>query len=491
MRTLHRCGAAWLGAGAFSVCAWALTGCHAPQSYDPATLPIFLREETTNRVPNVVLGDIVPAASPQERTPAVTLAVAVQACVRSNLRVRAGVEKVQLARADFITDSTIPNPQLFADAQLLPLQQSNLENQTGPTQYDAILTVPVDWWLFGKRVAAMEAARLNVDVASAGFADLIRRQVLDTVVAFYDVLETRELAKLAEETTQEFQRIRDITEKQVKLGGAGAIVLDRAKLALYDAERDARLRREAVAAAKAKLRPLIGRSAAEEDFEVDGALAVNAVAPAPTLSEALALAEQHRPDLASDRFSVSQSQAAIEREKRKARPLVSLSPGYTYQDQRRVNGFRNASLLDIGVTMSLPTTDRNQGGIAKAEAAFRERQLLLQADLADVRAEVETALAAYRRVTENLQRETAGSLETAMSLRDKTEAAYKVGGRDLLDVIDAQRAYRERVQASVTNQADYWRALYRLNASVGLRAFTPTGPLPLPPAQLPEMKKAP
>ena len=100
-------------------------------------------------------------------------------------------------------------------------------------------------------------------------------------------------------------------------------------------------------------------------------------------------------------------------------------------------------------------------------------------------------------MTENLQRESTGSLETAKSLRDKTEAAYKAGGRKLLDVIDAQRAYRDRVQASVTNQADYWRTLYRLNAAVGLRAFTPAGPPPrplppaLPPELLPELTKAP
>ncbi len=457
-------------------------------SYDPATLPIFLREESTNRVPNVTLGDIAPPQAQSDRAPAVTLAIAVQSCVRNNLRVRAGVEKVQLARADLITDSTIPNPQLFADAQLLPLQRANIDNQAGPPQYDAILTVPIDWWLFGKRVAAIEAARLNVDVASAGFANLIRRQVVDTVVAFYDVLENRELVKLAEDTVQDFQRIKDITEKQVKLGGAGSIELDRAQLALLDSQRDARLRHESLAAAKAKLRPLIGRSAAEEDFEVDGSLDVNAIAPPPTLPEALALAEQHRPDLTSDRFSVTQSQAAIERERRKGKPQVSISPGYSFQDQRRITGFRNASLFDIGVTMTLPTTDRNQGGVARAEATFRESQLLLQADLADVRAEVETSLAAYLRVTENMQRESAGALTTAQSLRGKTEAAYKAGGRKLLDVIDAQRAYRERVQASVTSRADYWRSLYRLNASVGLRAFAPAGPPPLPPAQLPELK---
>ena len=79
-------------------------------NYDPATLPVFLREETTNRVPNVVLGDITPTQVQFDRTPSVTLAIAVQACVRNNLRVRAGAtHREASARSTSSTASTSPS----------------------------------------------------------------------------------------------------------------------------------------------------------------------------------------------------------------------------------------------------------------------------------------------------------------------------------------------------------------------------------------------
>src|SRR5262249_49987336 len=155
-------------------------------------------------------------------------------------------EKVQQARADYLTASLIPNPQLIADSinNWLPGAHpfNPRDRQGGPPQADINVNFPVDWCLFGKRVAAMEAARLGVDVAAADFADLVRQRVADTVQAYYDVLQARELLDLARQDLKDLQRIAGITEKQVKIGGAGEIEVDRARLALYDSQREVRNR---------------------------------------------------------------------------------------------------------------------------------------------------------------------------------------------------------------------------------------------------------
>src|SRR5262245_5734614 len=93
-------------------------GCH-PVSYDPAGLPVFLREDQTSFVPppGCDSGVVRP-----EQKPELSLPDAIEATVFSNLRIQAGREKVQQARADLITDSLIPNAQLLIDGQLLPLQ---------------------------------------------------------------------------------------------------------------------------------------------------------------------------------------------------------------------------------------------------------------------------------------------------------------------------------------------------------------------------------
>ena len=89
--------------------------------------------------------------------------MAIELCVNNNFRVQAGAERIRMAEANLITSALIPNPSLFADCQLIPLQRADINNQLGPPQWDTLVSVPVDWLLFGKRVAAMRAARLGID----------------------------------------------------------------------------------------------------------------------------------------------------------------------------------------------------------------------------------------------------------------------------------------------------------------------------------------
>ena len=60
-------------------------------------------------------------------------------------------------------------------------------------------------------------------------------------------------------------------------------------------------------------------NAADADFEVVGTLGVKAMISVPDLRAALALAEQHRPDLIADRSAIAQS-AAVHLEQRRAKP---------------------------------------------------------------------------------------------------------------------------------------------------------------------------
>jgi cobalt-zinc-cadmium efflux system outer membrane protein len=47
------------------------------------------------------------------------------------------------------------------------------------------------------------------------------------------------------------------------------------------------------------------------------------------------------------------------------------------------------------------------------------------------------------------------------------EAAYKAGGRTILEVLDAQRAYRDAGRLHARIQSAYWHALHSFNAAVG------------------------
>ncbi|HEY8096512.1 MAG TPA: TolC family protein, partial [Methylobacter sp.] len=60
-----------------------------------------------------------------------------------------------------------------------------------------------------------------------------------------------------------------------------------------------------------------------------------------------------------------------------------------------------------------------------------------------------------------------GQLEAAKNVRDKINQAYALGGKTLIEVLDAQRVYLETYRMHITGRSNYWHSLYQLNAAIG------------------------
>jgi cobalt-zinc-cadmium efflux system outer membrane protein len=60
-------------------------------------------------------------------------------------------------------------------------------------------------------------------------------------------------------------------------------------------------------------------------------------------------------------------------------------------------------------------------------------------------------------------------LKLAAELRDSIVKAYEAGGRSLLDVLDAQRNYRDTYRLFITSRANLAKAIARFNAAVNRR----------------------
>jgi cobalt-zinc-cadmium efflux system outer membrane protein len=407
-------------------------------------------------------------------TPKITLPMAIEMCVNNNFRVLGELQKIQLAEADLTTSSLIPNPSLVADYELIPLQHTDIKNQLGPPQADVLVAFPVDWLLFGKRVAAMKAARLGIEVNAANSANVLRAQLAQTVDGFYEVLMDEAYFKLALKNVAELEALEKLTQELARDRKVGDLELDRIKLAVHEAVLDRHDRELALEVARARFRPLIGRTAADADYEVEGVLTVTAMVPVPTLEAAVALAEAHRPDLLAGQKAIEQASAVVQLERRKAKPQVALQPGWVYQNQQYINGFRNGSLFDIGISTTLPLTDRNQGNILKAKAAEQELVFKYQGDRAEALAQVEASVRSYADAVEHLTLfNTPETMKAARDLRQNMESAYRSGNRKLIDLLDAHKAYQSRLEHVIEFESFYWRSLNNLNAAVGLKAYDP------------------
>jgi cobalt-zinc-cadmium efflux system outer membrane protein len=363
---------------------------------------------------------------------------------------------------------TLQEVVLDTGISLFPLfEPFTVNHQGGPPQFDVGLAFPIDWLLFGKRSAGIDTARAGVDVAAAEFADLVRQRLSATVAAFYTVLEAKALLDLARQDFESLERLQHITEELVRLGGAGTIENDRVRVSFLDSQREVRRREADLAIAKAALLSQLGRRMSERNFDVDGQLEVPSPVPPIAATRAFHVAEEYRPDVVASRLRMTEATATVQKAKADAYPDLIPRLGYTRQFQGKSIGFPDVNAFGTGVEMSLPVFDRNQGNIAKARSAVVQTENELRTRLADVRAEIEEASRNYRFAYEAVTADAPQRIEAARNARDKIEAAYRAGGRPLIDLLDAQRAFRDTQRLDVEDHAQYWQSLYRLNAAVG------------------------
>ena len=117
--------------------------------------------------------------------------------------------------------------------------------------------------------------------------------------------------------------------------------------------------------------------------------------------------------------------------------------------------------------MTVPLFNRNQGNRGKAASVVSQNNFELQTGLLELRAEVEQAVQSLRTAQQNAASVAQEELRLAAQVRDSIGKAYESGGRPLIDVLDAQRNYRETYRIFVTSRADYWRSLYKYNSAIG------------------------
>jgi outer membrane protein, heavy metal efflux system len=207
-------------------------------------------------------------------------------------------------------------------------------------------------------------------------------------------------------------------------------------------------------------------------LDIDGSLQdVPSIEPLP-VEEAFAVAQENRPDIKSLRWKVDAAKADIVVEDRKACPDVTPLIGFTRQYQKNTIGFPDASSYIVALTTSLPIYNRNQGNRAKAQALAAQSQYDLQTGVVALRAEIVQVTKEVETAAANARAVAGQQLQLARQVRDSLNAAYEVGGRPLIDVLNAQQDYQQTFQLYINTRASLGRATVRYWATLG-KKITP------------------
>ena len=428
---------------------------HSPLPVRIASAPTEIRTDSSAGPPQAIRID-ADADFPH----AWTLDQAIAATLTSDPVLRIGQGEISQAKAELLGASLLPNPSLEIAGASIPFHRRGADMEP---EFSVQMEMPLDWFLFAKRAAERHSAGWDVQKSQAEYADLVRQRITETATAFYDVLEAKALLAVARQDLEILTSVESVTQRAVAAGGVPSVELDRISLEIFRRRQEILHTEAELNVAKARLWARFGRADREGNFDVRGSLdAPMTVQPYPT-EEAFELAKRNRPDIRALRIQVNKAQADRELERRNAYPEVSLSGGYIreYLEEGREPGW------GIGVSMTVPIFDRNQGGRAKSQAVLRQSHYELQSGMIELRAEVEAAeqyfRSAYLRASTYAQKE----VQTAIRVRNSTIQSYEAGGSPLIDVLDAERTYRETYRMYISSRADYWRAMYVYNSVIG------------------------
>jgi cobalt-zinc-cadmium efflux system outer membrane protein len=383
-------------------------------------------------------------------------------------KLKASFENIVQSEGDFVQSSLCPNPKLAVTGSTLPLGAPNDERATGgPRELDVGVSYPLDWYVFGKRAAAMASAAQDVTTSQFDHSDQIRQRVTSAALAFYDLLEAKALIEIARKDVDSLKQVEKATADAVKNGQRPAVDLYRVQLDLLKSQQTVRDAAALVASSMAKLRAFLGPNFASHGVDVTGDLFAPLSDIPLTVDDAYNLALNNRPDIQTLESKVAKAQADVRVEDREALPEMEVKFGTTREMHPPSADAPNTSTWNVELDLSLPVFNRNQGKRLKARSIVAESNYNLQTGQIELRSEIAQVMTELRTAYLNGQAVGQEQLALAKQVRDSIEKSYKAGARPLIDFLDAERNYRETYRLYINTRANYWRAVHRFNSALG------------------------
>lgn len=384
-----------------------------------------------------------------------SLETATEQFVRKNLAVEAARLEVGVAEAERVGAQLSPRPGLTVSAENLRLSGETPASRLH--EYGVAVVQPIE--LGNRKALRMELAERTVTVSEARLTEVLRRQLFDLKRTYYESVLARVLLGIEQENRDNFEGLVKFNtarfeEGFIAEGDLLKVRLERTKFDFAVANAELEFRKT-----KIRLLELIG----DPDFGRAAKVDVNNRLQVPMINLDLAQLRQtaltNRPEVKVAEAEVTLAESSIKLERSRGKGEVAPYVGY-----KRV-GVDNTVLA--GVTVPLPFGNRNQSGIARAEAEQKVAETNLRLVRNRALAEVEAAYRAYETAREQVRAYEAGLLRQADESREIQLGAYQEGAAELITLIEAQKT-RTEIRASYYRAIfDYYTSIFQLELATG------------------------
>ncbi len=396
------------------------------------------------------------SAQSAQTTDILTIETATEQFLKRNLAVEAARLQVGVAEAERVAARLRPRPGMTVSAENLPIAGPTPSNQLRET--GLTFTQPIE--IGSQRRLRLELAERTVAVAEAQLASVLSQRLFDLKRVFYESVLAKTLLTLEQENRDNFAELLRFTTERFQEGDVSESELIKVKLERIKFDTSVANATLALRQAKIRLFEMLGEGdfTRTENAEVRGALDFRDISVDLTALRQFALA--NRADVKVVESEVTRSESAVKLERARAGGEITPYVGY-----KRV-GVDNTLLA--GITVPLPFGNRNQGGIARAEAEKGVAEANLRLTRNRTLAEVESAYRAYETARDQVRAYESGILKQADESRDITAYAYREGAMQLITLLEAQRTRAEVRATYYRALLDYYTSLFRLELTTGM-----------------------
>jgi cobalt-zinc-cadmium efflux system outer membrane protein len=410
------------------------------------------------------LAVLAPEVQAQARLQGLTVNEVVAQALRDNPELAAARTEIDAAQGRLVQAGLRPNPMIDLGGQKALSSDNNVT---------VGLTVPLD--LNGRKEGRVGVAGQELEVKRAQIADRERKLRAEVRMKAAELLGARRDVEVTDQLLRVNREGLALVGERVRRGAVPALEGSLLEVEVNRLAARRRLLASRVEVLTLQLKALAGL-APDAPLSVAGDLSAS---PPVTRSPeaAVARALEIRPDLAMTRAEAATAKARVAKERAEGRWDASINVGY----QRPSTGFDLMGLTDRGgtrmiqgvfdyfggsVSITVPVRNRNEGGVAAAEADTRGAARRVDAITLSVRQEVASAFAQHEALRQALDIYTHGVRDVAQRNLEVVRRTWELGRSPLLDVIAEQRrfievemGYTEVLKAAYVAAVDVERAI--------------------------------
>ncbi|WP_290101743.1 TolC family protein [Parabacteroides goldsteinii] len=384
-----------------------------------------------------------------------TLQEAGQRFATCNLELIAERYNIDIAEAGVIQARLFENP-------VISLEQ-NVYNRLNGKYFDvgkegeAVIEIEQLIYIAGQRNKRVRVEKLNKEMAVYQFEEVLRTLRSELNSKFIEIYYTRKSLSVYDKEIDYLERLLEAMKEQNEKGNISLLEKSRIQALLLSLQQERNDALNRLIALQGDMRLLLGLEADETfepvfDASVLKQMDTGAV-PFAELSERLA----GRPDMKMARTNIQVSRANVSLQKSLAFPEVSLKGSYD-----RAGNFCD-NYFAVGLSISVPVFNRNQGNIKSARLAVLQNTN--REELFTSYARLEKAVKLYRSSNFELERDFGTIIEGVNS-------NYQKRNISLLEFIDYYQAYKETCLQLYQTEKDVFLAMEEVNTVTGSDVFS-------------------